>query len=300
MDILDFLNKNKISYRTDLSLADLSSFKIGGKADLVIYPKDEEQASSLIRFAKEKGERLIFLGNGSNLLCSDLGCREWILKTEKMDTLTLDEEGVFTVGAGVRLVKASSYASKKGWGGMEFAYGIPGSIGGAVFMNAGAYNGSMDQIVVETRYIDEAGNLHSLLGDSHDFGYRKSFFSAHPEYLITSTKLQLHKGNAEEILATIDDLQKRRKEKQPLEYPSAGSTFKRPEGYFAGKLIQDAGLRGYSIVGAQVSEKHCGFIINKGGATCADVKALIAHVQKVVKEQFGVELECEVKEFGSK
>ena len=298
MEILDFLNQNQIEYRTDLTLAELSTFKIGGKADLVVYPKDENEASALIRFSKAKKMPLVYLGNGSNLLCSDNGCRNWILKTEKMNCLELDDAGVLQVGAGVRLAKASSFAAKNGWAGMEFAYGIPGSLGGAVFMNAGAYDGSMDQIVIETTYLDEDGQIHILKGNSHQFGYRKSFFSAHPEYLIVSSKLQLHKGNTEEIFAVIDDLQQRRRDKQPLEFPSAGSTFKRPVGYFAGKLIQDAGLRGYSIGGAQVSEKHCGFIINKGGATCADVKALIAYVQKEVKMQFGVDLECEVKELG--
>ena len=299
MEILDFLNQNHITYRTDLTLAELSSFKVGGKADLVIYPTDEAQASAIINYAKQLRRKVVFLGNGSNLLCSDSGCRDWIIKTEKINHLSLDQNGIMTVGAGIRLVKASSFAAKCGWSGMEFAYGIPGSVGGAIFMNAGAYDGSMEQIVLETRYLDENGDLQVLKKDAHQFGYRHSFFSAHPEYLIVSTRLQLHAGITAEILAKIEDLQQRRKEKQPLEYPSAGSTFKRPEGHFAGKLIQDAGLRGYSIGGAQVSEKHCGFVINKGGATCADIKALIQHIKNVVKEQFNVELECEVKELGS-
>lgn len=296
----DFLIKNQINYRTDLTLAELSSFKIGGKADMVLYPSTAEQCALLIRYAKERGERLIFLGNGSNVLCSDDGCRNWILKTEGLNTLKLEENNILTVGAGVRLVKASSFTAKESLTGMEFAYGIPGSMGGAVFMNAGAYGGSMDQIVVETKYMDTDGDIHCLLGDDHQFGYRHSFFSEHPEYLILETRIQLKPGNQEEIFATIEDLQSRRKEKQPLEYPSAGSTFKRPEGYFAGKLIQDAGLRGCSIGGAQVSEKHCGFIINRGGATCEDVKNLICHVKNEVKQQFDVELECEVKELGAK
>lgn len=296
----DFLKKNQISYRTDLTLAELSSFKIGGKADMVVYPSTEEECSAVIRYAKEKDEQLIYLGNGSNILCSDEGCRTWILKTEHLSTLSLDKNHILTVGAGVRLVKVSSFTAKAGLTGMEFAYGIPGSIGGAVFMNAGAYGGSMDQIVLETRYLDAEGNPHTLVGDQHRFGYRRSFFSEHPDYLITQTRLQLKEGNMDEIFATIEDLQSRRKEKQPLEYPSAGSTFKRPEGCFAGKLIQDAGLRGYTIGGAQVSEKHCGFIINCGDATCKDVKNLISYVQAEVKDQFGVELECEVRELGTK
>ncbi len=295
----DFLIENQIEYRTDLTLAELSSFKIGGKADMVVYPASEEQCSALIRFAKKQGEKLIFLGNGSNILCSDDGCRNWILKTERLSNLQIDQNHVLTVGAGVRLVKASSFTSKMSLTGMEFAYGIPGSMGGAIFMNAGAYGGSMDQIVIETRYLDSDGNPHVLKEDQHLFGYRHSFFTDHPDYLIIETRLQLQPGNKDEIMATIEDLQNRRKEKQPLEYPSAGSTFKRPEGYFAGKLIQDAGLRGLSIGGAQVSEKHCGFIINTGGASCNDVKDLICYVQQEVKRQFGVQLECEVRELGA-
>ncbi|MBQ7096179.1 MAG: UDP-N-acetylmuramate dehydrogenase [Clostridia bacterium] len=295
----DFLIKNQIIYRTDLTLADLSTFKIGGKADMVVYPSTEEQCTALIRFAKKQGEKLIFLGNGSNVLCSDDGCRNWILKTEGLNRLQLDKNHVLTVGAGVRLVKASSFTAKEGLTGMEFAYGIPGSMGGAIFMNAGAYGGSMDQIVIETRYLDSNGDPHILKGERHQFGYRHSFFTEHPDYLIIETRLQLQPGDKKEILATIEDLQNRRKEKQPLEYPSAGSTFKRPEGYFAGKLIQDAGLRGHSIGGAQVSEKHCGFIINAGGASCKDIKELIRYVQQEVKKQFDVQLECEVRELGA-
>ena len=165
-------------------------------------------------------------------------------------------------------------------------------------MNAGAYGGSMDQVVLRTHYLDENGNHCILPKEEHDFGYRKSFFMQHPEYLILGVELQLQKGETAEILALIDDLQQRRRDKQPLEYPSAGSTFKRPEGYFAGKLIEDAGLKGYSIGGAQVSEKHAGFIINFDHATGDDVRALIAHVQKTVLEQFGVKLECEIRSLG--
>lgn len=293
------LNDLQIPYRLDCTLAELSTFKVGGPAEVVFYPETAEQCVDLICFANKLNKKLIYLGNGSNVLGNDQGCSDWILKTDRLTTLTLNDNGVMTVGAGVKNVKASSFAAKNSFTGMEFAHGIPGTIGGAVFMNAGAYGGTMDQIVLRTRYLDENGNLHTLEGADHQFGYRKSFFVAHPEYLILEIELQLQNGNQADILALIDDLQQRRKDKQPLEYPSAGSTFKRPEGYFAGKLIEDAGLKGYRIGGAQVSEKHAGFIINYDHATGNDVRQLIQYVQKTVKEKFDVDLECEVRYLGT-
>ncbi len=299
MDSLQNLFKKlHISFSETNNLAELTTFKVGGPADLVLYPETAEQCAILIRLAKEQGKRLIYLGNGSNILGSDSGCRDWILKTDRLTELSLDQNGVMKVGAGVRTVKASSFAAKSGFSGLEFAYGIPGTIGGAVFMNAGAYGGTMDQVVLRTHYLDEHGDIHTLEGKDHDFNYRDSFFIHHPEYLILSTELQLHPGDSEEIFALIDDLQQRRREKQPLEFPSAGSTFKRPEGYFAGKLIEDAGLKGCRIGGAEVSEKHAGFIINRDHATGADVRRLIDHVQESVMEKFGVKLECEVRYLG--
>lgn len=293
------LNELNIPYRQDQTLADLSTFKVGGPAELVFYPENAEQCAALIRLANNVGKNLIFLGNGSNILGSDKGCTDWILKTDRLSELTLDQNGLMQVGAGVRTVKASSVSAKHGFTGLEFAHGIPGSMGGAVFMNAGAYGGTMDQIVVRTHYLDKEGNCHTLEAADHAYGYRESFFIHHPEYLIVGTELQLKPGNTDEILALIEDLQQRRRDKQPLEYPSAGSTFKRPEGYFAGKLIEDAGLKGYAVGGARVSEKHAGFIINGGDATGSDVRQLISHVQKTVKDQFGVELECEVRYLGT-
>jgi len=292
------LDQLHISYSEETTLAELTTFKVGGAADLVLYPESAEQCTALLLMAKEYGKRLIYLGNGSNMLGSDKGCRDWILKTDRLAELSLDDNGVLYVGAGVKCVKASSFAAKSGFSGMEFAHGIPGTLGGAVFMNAGAYGGSMDQIVKRTFYLNERGEVCILEGEKHDFGYRKSYFMQHPEYLILGTELQLKKGKTEEILALIEDLQQRRRDKQPLEYPSGGSTFKRPEGYFAGKLIEDAGLKGCSVGGAQVSEKHAGFVINYNHATGDDVRALIAHVQAVVKEKFGVTLECEIRFLG--
>lgn len=294
------LSKYPISYREDCTLAELTTFKVGGPADLVLYPDTVEQCSAIIRTAKEAEKKLIYLGNGSNVLGEDSGCRDWIVKTDRLCALSLDERGILTVGAGVRTVKASSFAAKNGYSGLEFLHGIPGTIGGAIFMNAGAYGGVMEQIVLRTQYLNESGTLCTLEAAEHDFGYRKSFFMNHPEYLIVGCELQLSKGDPAEIWATINDFQQRRREKQPLEFASAGSTFKRPVGSFAGKLIEDAGLKGYRVGDAQVSEKHAGFVINLGNATGAEVRQVIADVQKKVMEQFGVELECEVRPLGSK
>ncbi len=294
------LSEYPVPYRTDCTLAELTTFKVGGPADLVLYPESVEQCAAIIRIAKEEGKNLIYLGNGSNMLGEDAGCRDWIVKTDRLSTLCLDKNGVMTVGAGVRNVKASSFAAKNAYTGLEFAHGIPGTIGGAVFMNAGAYGGTMDQVVLRTYYLNDEGEVCTLEAKDHGFGYRKSFFMDHPSYLIVGCELQLQKGDPAVIMATINDLQQRRKEKQPLEYASAGSTFKRPEGHFAGKLIEDAGLKGYSVGDAQVSEKHAGFIINCGNATSAEVRQVIADVRAKVLEQFGVELECEVRSLGSK
>ena len=293
-----FLNELHIEFRKDCTLAELTTFKVGGPADLVVYPETVEQCSAILRYLKKEEKQLVFLGNGSNILGQDRGCREIILKTDRLAELELNEEGILTVGAGVRTVKASSFAAKRGFTGLEFAHGIPGSMGGAVFMNAGAYGGTMDQIVCSTDYLDENGNLCTLSGEDHHFGYRKSFFMEHPEYLIVRSRLQLKKGEPQLINETIRDLQQRRKDKQPLEFASGGSTFKRPEGYFAGKLIEDAGLKGYRIGDAQVSEKHAGFVINRGKATGAQVRRVIRDVQQKVFDQFGVQLECEIRSLG--
>ncbi len=294
-DFKDYLTTESIPFRTDCTLKELTTFKIGGPADLVLYPESVEHCQKILAYVKQKGIKLVYIGNGSNILGSDDGCRYALLKTDRLSCLDLDDTGCITVGAGVRLVKVSSFAADNGLSGFEFAHGIPGTIGGAVFMNAGAYGGTMDQVVVSTDYLDENGEIHTLKADDHAFGYRHSYFMEHPELLILSTKIRLCPWDRLQIRDTIKDYQQRRIDKQPLEYPSAGSTFKRPEGYFAGKLIQDAGLRGFKIGDAQVSEKHCGFVINSGNATAADVKTLIDHIRNEVIRQFGVEMHCEVR-----
>ena len=232
-------------------------------------------------------------GKCSNVVFTDLQIDCLIIKTDSLEEISFSG-GVFTFGAGVMLAKASKYTIDNSFEGMEFAYGIPGSVGGAVYMNAGAYGGQMSDCVVSTTYVDQLGNLKVLDKADHDFGYRHSFFSGRP-YIIISTDILLKKGDKEKSEAIVKELQIARKTKQPLDLPSAGSVFKRPEGYFAGKLIQDAGLKGFSVGGASVSEKHSGFIVNLGNATCEDVKNLVNIIKQKVFEDFNVELECELK-----
>ena len=293
MLLKDFFEENKIEYSLSCDLKDISTFRIGGKADIICYPSCVEQVSKIVRFCNENNYNFITLGRCSNVVFSDEGLRTLLIKTDKIDHLCKDGN-LFTFGAGVMLAKASKYSIDNGYEGMEFSYGIPGSVGGAVYMNAGAYGGEMSHIVFKTEYVDDVGDVCCISGNEHDFSYRHSFFSD-KGYIITSTTVCLKKGDKQKSEELVAQLQSARKSKQPLEYPSAGSVFKRPEGYFAGKLIQDCNLKGYSIGGAKVSEKHSGFIINAGNATCSDVKKLVEHIKSEVDNKFGVELECELK-----
>lgn len=273
-----------------------TSFRIGGPADLLVSPKSEQAVCSVVRAAKRAGLPLTVLGNGSNVLVSDDGIRGVVLCIGSAYAEVEIQDACITAQTGALLSALSNEAQKHGLTGLEFAGGIPGSLGGALFMNAGAYDGQMADVVVSSRYYDaQADCIQTLEGAAHAFGYRTSVFKAHPDWIALSACMQLKQGDPAHIRAKMDDFSQRRRDKQPLNYPSAGSTFKRPTGYFAGKLIQDAGLMGYTIGGAQVSEKHAGFVINRGGATCADVKALISHIQQEVFRQFGVQLEPEVR-----
>ena len=273
-----------------------TSFRIGGPAELLVSPKSERAICSVVRAAKRADIPLTVLGNGSNVLVSDAGIRGVVLCIGADYAGIQVQDTCITAQTGALLSVLSNEAQKHGLTGMEFAGGIPGSLGGALFMNAGAYDGQMADVVVCSRYYDaQADCIRMLEGDAHAFGYRTSVFKAHPDWVALSAQMQLQQGDPAAIRAKMDDFGQRRRDKQPLNYPSAGSTFKRPTGYFAGKLIQDAGLMGYAIGGAQVSEKHAGFVINRGDATCADVLALIAHIQQEVLRQFGVQLEPEVR-----
>lgn len=277
-----------------------SSFKIGGEARYAIFPKSKDELISAIETVTRNNAKLAIVGNGSNLLFDDDGFDGAIIFTKNMNSTEYvhSASGTFIrAECGKSLTELASEAGKKhSLTGLEFAYGIPGTLGGAVYMNAGAYGGQMSDVVIETEYYDPTSNEITVIGkDEHLFSYRHSVFAEHPEYVILSTLLELKEGNAEEIFAAMSKNINARKEKQPLEYPNAGSTFKRPGGnLFAGKLIEDSGLKGYTVGGAQVSEKHAGFIINRGGATCRDVLAVIEHTKNTVLEKFGVELECEV------
>ena len=269
-----------------------TTFRVGGAAKCLIKINNKEQLKKLVPYLQITGQKYFILGNGSNLLVGDRGYSGIVVKLDDGNgSITVEGERM-KVSAGTLLGKAAMEAKENSLTGMEFASGIPGTIGGAIVMNAGAYGGEMKQIVESVEVMNREGEILVLDNDTMEFGYRTSVIKSRP-FVILETVLALKKGDKEEIGAKMEDLAKQRREKQPLEYASAGSTFKRPEGYFAGKLIMDAGLRGFSIGGARVSEKHCGFVINSGNATAADIREVIEEVQQCVKAKFGVALERE-------
>ena len=270
-----------------------TTFRVGGAAKCLIKINNKEQLKKLVPYLQITGQKYFILGNGSNLLVGDRGYSGIVVKLDDGNgSITVEGERM-KVSAGTLLGKAAMEAKENSLTGMEFASGIPGTIGGAIVMNAGAYGGEMKQIVESVEVMNREGEILVLDNDTMEFGYRTSVIKSRP-FVILVTVLALKKGDKEEIGAKMEELAKQRREKQPLEYASAGSTFKRPEGYFAGKLIMDAGLRGFSIGGARVSEKHCGFVINSGNATAADIREVIEEVQQCVKAKFGVALEREV------
>ncbi len=273
-----------------------TTFRTGGPADILVTPK-AEQIGEILSLCKKEQLPWTVIGNGSNLLVGDGGIRGVVLEIGKQMSEISIEGTTITAGAGAMLSAIASKAAAQELTGLEFASGIPGSLGGAVVMNAGAYGGEMKDVLTEVTVLTPEGTFLTLPVAELDLSYRHSII---PErgYLVVSAVLELYPGKAEEIRAIMDDLKEKRVSKQPLEYPSAGSTFKRPEGYFAGKLIQDAGLRGFQVGGAQVSEKHCGFVINRDHATSADICNLMDQVSEVVFEKFGVRLEAEVKKIG--
>ncbi len=274
-----------------------TTFRIGGPADYFLLPSSSEEVKGILEICKEESLQYFILGNGSNLLVSDEGYRGVIIQLYRNYGGLTVEGTEIRAGAGVLLSQIAAAARNESLTGFEFAGGIPGTLGGAVVMNAGAYGGELKDVLKEVVVMDREGNIFTVPVEKLAMGYRTSLVKT-AGYLVLEVVISLKKGSQEEIRDTMKDLADRRISKQPLEYPSAGSTFKRPEGYFAGKLIMDAGLRGYQVGGAQVSEKHCGFVINKGNATAADVCRLMADVQAKVQEQFGVTLEPEVKFLG--
>lgn len=273
-----------------------TTFRIGGNADVFVSP-EVSQVSDLIALAKEYEVPVTVIGNGSNLLVGDKGIRGLVLSFGKEAEAIHLEGNRMTVAAGTILAKAAAEAAKNSLAGLEFAAGIPGSLGGAIVMNAGAYGGEMKDVVISAKVLTPAGEIKELSNEELELSYRHSCIPE-KDYIVLEATLELEPAEESAIREKMADFKNRRVEKQPLEYPSAGSTFKRPEGYFAGKLIQDANLRGYQVGGAQVSEKHCGFVINKGNATAADVLQLIQDVKRIVYDTFQVELEPEVKMIG--
>ena len=274
-----------------------TTFRIGGPADYYLCPHSTAELQKVIEICKEENLPFFVQGNGSNLLVSDRGYRGVVIQLGKnFSDMEVKDERIL-VKAGALLSKTAKEALDAGLAGMEAVSGIPGTIGGAVMMNAGAYGGEMKDIVESVTVLNQEGELLTLSVEEMKMGYRTSIVKE-KGYIVVSAVLKLRRGQRQAIREQMEDYKERRVTKQPLDMPSAGSMFKRPEGYFAGKLIMDAGLRGFSVGGAQVSEKHCGFVVNKGDATAQDVLDLIHEVQRRVKEQFGVELEPEVRFLG--
>ena len=283
---------------TDLKLSEYSSFKIGGAADLALFPKNEAALIFCVNLLCENGILFHVIGNGSNVLFADEGVRGSVIFTSEMNDIEVSEN-MIVAECGAGITKISRIALENSLTGLEFACGIPGSLGGAVYMNAGAYGGQMSDVVVESTYFDpRSKKIYTISADEHRYGYRESIYIDNPDYIILSAKLRLSGADKNDIKAKMDENLRARRDKRPLEYPSAGSVFKRYPGYFTGKIIEEAGLKGYTVGGAQVSCKHAGFIINIGGATSNDVKALIDHIKKTIYSIHGIDLECEVRFIG--
>ena len=284
----------KLTYKEQFPLSSVSSFHIGGPAEYGIYPKTKDELASLCALCRSISVPFIVVGNVSNVVFDDSGYEGAVIFTCDINRIKINGEFI-DADCGVRLSMLCTASAESSLGGMEFAFGIPGSVGGAVFMNAGAYGGEFKDVVTEVTYYDvEADEFLTCNNDECRFGYRNSMFQDGNK-IVLSVKLKLKTSDKASVIGQMQDYLQRRKDKQPLNSPSAGSVFKRPEGYFAGKLIEDSSLKGYTVGGAQVSEKHAGFIINIGNATASDVKLLISHIQSTVKNKFGVELECEIR-----
>lgn len=284
---------NTIEIKQNEPMSRHTSFKIGGNADLYIIPHDMNALIETVRILKETETKRYFLGNATNVLFDDAGFCGSVVSLGNICAIKVIENRIIAeAGASLNLVCKT--ARDKELSGLEFAYGIPGSIGGAVFMNAGAYGGEMSQVIAQSTYLSlDDMTVHTIPLTAHEYGYRESVYR-HNNWLVLSAVLELQKGEYDKINAAMNDYMSRRIDKQPLEYPSAGSVFKRYPGRYTGQMIEECGLKGYSIGGAQVSEKHAGFIVNKGGATSADVLALIEHIKNEVYKKFDCRIECEV------
>ncbi len=294
-DLILFLKDSGIRFTENEPMKKHTTFKTGGNADLMIFPNSVSQLSDVLSFCSGQNIEPLILGNGSNLLVSDDGVRAPVIAiSEGFDELRLLDETTVYAGAGTSLIRLCKFALEHELSGLEFAYGIPGSVGGAVFMNAGAYGGEMCDVLAYSEHLTLQGEPGRFENEELCFSHRHSVYNEQP-CVITGAVFKLEKSDPQMILDIMQDLLQRRKDKQPLEYPSAGSVFKRPQGYYAGALIEQSGLKGRRIGGAAVSEKHAGFIVNLGDATTSDVLALIRECQKTVKEKFGVSLETEIQ-----
>ncbi len=280
----------------DVPMKEHTYFKVGGPADILVEPSSKEELASIIALCSSEKMPYLIIGNGSNILVKDGGIRGVVIKLSALDKIEVQGERI-SAESGALLSDLSKMALEESLTGFEFACGIPGSVGGAVFMNAGAYDGELSYVIEEAEVIDKEGRIKKLNAQELELGYRTSSVMKNG-YVVLEARFKLKKGDYNKIKARIDELTFRREDKQPLEYPSAGSTFKRPVGHFAGKLIQDAGLKGYTLGGAAVSDKHSGFIINKDRASAKDILSLINHVQQTVKDMFDVELHPEVRIVG--
>ena len=291
--IKSFLQENNIQFLENESIKKHITFKVGGQAKIVALPQSKQQVLSLVEFLKKEDINYYILGRGSNVIFKDEGFDGVIIKTANMQNIEFLEDNKVYADAGVVLNVLCKALQEKSLAGLEFCYGIPGNVGGGLYMNCGAYGGEISSAVCEVEYIDENCELKKINVNDCGFSYRDSVFQ-HNNWFITGCTFQLNKGDKAEILSFMEDIMQRRIDKQPLDKPSAGSSFKRPVGHFAAALIDECGLKGYSVGGAQVSEKHAGFIVNTGNATCNDIVSLAEYVEKVVFEKTGVAIEKEM------
>ena len=294
MNLIEQLQKAGIPLAEQEPMTRRTTFGIGGPA-LLLRPRSRAELQAAMTLCREAGEEPFILGRGSNLLVSDSGISRPVIQLDGDFTAITREGNTLRCGAGASLIAVCRAAAENGLSGIEWGYGIPGSLGGGVYMNAGAYGGEMKDILTEVTFLDEAGEYRTLPADELSLSYRHSIFEERPGTVIVGAVLTLTPGDPAAIRAAMEDYMSRRREKQPLEYGSAGSTFKRPVGNYASALVDQCGLKGLSVGGAEVSRKHAGFIINRGGATAADVRELIAEVQRIVREKTGYTLECEIK-----
>ncbi len=292
-DIIDFIKNNKIGdYKENALMSTYTTYKVGGKAKILVFPKDVEKLILLLKELKENSINYKVIGNGSNLIFSDNEYNGVLIKLDNFNSLEIDDTKI-TVGASYSLIKLSNKACFLGLTGLEFAAGIPGTVGGSIYMNAGAYNSDMGYIVREVSVLNPKCEIETLYNKDLDFHYRSSFFQKNKDYIVIGAVIVLKKGDKQLIKEIMEDRKQRRLSSQPLEYPSAGSVFRNPEGNFAGKLIEDCGLKGYKLGGARISQKHANFVINEDNATAEDIRNLILLARDKVKEKYNIELKIE-------